>query len=85
MTDANDEFRALMQRLREGSDEAAWQLVEQYGEPIRRAVRRALSARLRPQFDSLDFVQLVWSSFFAPAATWSGSTARRTWPPFWWR
>ena len=32
--------------------------------PIRRAVRRALHPRLRPKFDSLDFVQIVWKSFF---------------------
>jgi RNA polymerase sigma-70 factor (ECF subfamily) len=60
----NDSFRDLMRRVREGSDEAAWELVDSYGEMIRRAVRRALNQRLRSKFDSLDFVQLVWSSFF---------------------
>lgn len=59
-----DEFRRLLERVSEGSDEAAWELVERYGEAIRRAVRRTLDRRLRPKFDSLDFVQLVWSSFF---------------------
>jgi len=60
----NDDFRSLMQRVCDGSEEAAWELVERHGEAIRRAVRRALNRRLRAKFDSLDFVQLVWSSFF---------------------
>ena len=64
MPENAEDFRDLMQRIRAGSEEAAWELVERYGEPIRRAVRRALNKKLRPKFDSLDFVQLVWSSFF---------------------
>lgn len=57
-------FRVLLQRVRDGSEEAAWELVDRYGGSIRRAVRRALNHRLRTGFDSIDFVQLVWSSFF---------------------
>ncbi|NLF07417.1 MAG: sigma-70 family RNA polymerase sigma factor [Pirellulaceae bacterium] len=57
-------FRSLIRSVREGSEDAAWELVEQYGESIRRAVRRALNERLRSQFDSMDFVQIVWNSLF---------------------
>jgi RNA polymerase sigma-70 factor (ECF subfamily) len=64
MPDETDDFEALMEGIRCGSEQAAWELVERYGPELRRAVRRALSARLRPKFDSLDFVQLVWCSFF---------------------
>ena len=64
MTDAIDDFRVLMQRVRSGADDAAWEVVERYGDAIRRAVRRTLHARLRSKFDSLDFVQIVWKSFF---------------------
>jgi RNA polymerase sigma-70 factor (ECF subfamily) len=64
MSDANEDFCRLMCRVREGSEDAAWELVEQYGELIRRAVRRVLNEKMRPKFDSLDFVQLVWQSFF---------------------
>jgi len=60
----SDDFRDLLRRVGEGSEEAAWELVERYGGAIHRAVRRALHSKLRPKFDSLDFVQLVWSSFF---------------------
>ena len=64
MTAHDDGFGELMRRIQEGSEDAAWELVGQYGEAIQRAVRRALNQKLRSKFDSLDFVQLVWSSFF---------------------
>jgi RNA polymerase sigma factor (sigma-70 family) len=64
MEEWNDNFRDLMGRVREGSEDAAWELVNQYGESIRRAVRRALNERMRSKFDSLDFVQIVWNSLF---------------------
>ena len=53
-----------MNQIRGGSEEAAWELVERYGDQIQRAVRRSLNQRLRSKYDSVDFVQLVWSSFF---------------------
>jgi RNA polymerase sigma factor (sigma-70 family) len=64
MTGELEDFRGLMNRVKGGDADAAWELVERYGEDIRRAVRRSLNQKLRPKFDSLDFVQLVWSSFF---------------------
>jgi RNA polymerase sigma factor (sigma-70 family) len=60
----DEDFRDLMQKIQQGSEDAAWELVARYGEALRRAVRRALNAKLRPMFDSTDFVQLVWLSFF---------------------
>lgn len=62
--DDDDDFFLLMRRIREGSEDAAWELFEKYGGYIRRAVRRALNPRLRTQFESQDFVQMVWKSFF---------------------
>jgi RNA polymerase sigma-70 factor (ECF subfamily) len=53
-----------MQQVRAGSQEAAWELIERYGPHIQRAVRRRLHASLRSKFDSIDFVQSVWASFF---------------------
>ena len=35
-----------------------------YGPHIQRVVRRKLNQRMRSKFDSLDFVQMVWASFF---------------------
>jgi RNA polymerase sigma factor (sigma-70 family) len=54
-----------MQRIRDGSDEAARELLDQYGPHIMRVVRRRLSKELRPKFDSMDFAQAVWASFYS--------------------
>jgi RNA polymerase sigma factor (sigma-70 family) len=61
---SNEQFRALIVQVRNGSEDAAWELVTHYGEHLRRAVRRVFDAKLQSLFDSLDFTQLVWSSFF---------------------
>jgi RNA polymerase sigma factor (sigma-70 family) len=58
-------FKALMDRVREGSPEASRELYDRYGHHILHVVRRKLHSKLRPKFDSLDFVQDVWASFFA--------------------
>lgn len=65
MPEKPEEFTALMERVRAGSQEAAQQLVERYGDLILRVVRRQLNQKLRSKFDSLDFQQEVWASFFA--------------------
>jgi RNA polymerase sigma factor (sigma-70 family) len=60
-----DEFKDLMQRVRDGSEDAARELLDRYGDHILRVVRRKLHRELRSKFDSVDFVQAVWASFFA--------------------
>jgi len=62
------DFRALMERVRAGSDDAARELLERYGPHLRFLVRKKLHPSLRNKFDSLDFVQDVWASFFAGVA-----------------
>ena len=64
MSTVDQNFDQLLADLRDGSEEAAWQLIEQYGPHIHRVVRRHLNRRLRGKFDSVDFVQSVWASFF---------------------
>lgn len=59
------QFTALMQQVRAGSEDAARRILELYGEHIYRAVRRRLNRELRSRFDSGDFAQAVWASFFA--------------------
>src|SRR6266850_5492957 len=61
----SQEFPALMQGVRSSSDEAARALVDRYGDHILRIVRHKLHKKLRSKFDSADFVQAVWTSFFA--------------------
>src|SRR5258708_36761050 len=71
------EFESLMQRLREGSQEAGRELFELYGPHILYVVRRRLTSKLRSQFDSMDFTQAVWASFFAlPQANYSFSSPK---------
>jgi RNA polymerase sigma-70 factor (ECF subfamily) len=64
MSTVDENFDQLLAELRDGSEEAAWQLIEQYGPHIHRVVRRHLNRRMRGKFDSIDFVQSVWASFF---------------------
>jgi RNA polymerase sigma factor (sigma-70 family) len=59
------DFALLMQRLRAGSQEAARELCHRYGPYILRVVRTKLHKRLRSKYDSSDFAQAVWASFFA--------------------
>lgn len=63
----NDEsqFQRLMGELRSGSEEAAEELLRVYGDHIYRVVRQRMHQRMRTRFDSADFVQIVWQSFFA--------------------
>jgi RNA polymerase sigma-70 factor (ECF subfamily) len=60
-----EEMTLLLDQAANGSEDAAERLTERYGPFLRMAVRRWLHKRLRSQFDSLDFVQDVWASFFA--------------------
>jgi RNA polymerase sigma-70 factor (ECF subfamily) len=59
------EFHLLMERVLTGDKEAAAKLLERYGNTVLHAVRSRLHKKLRSKFDSLDFVQDVWASFFA--------------------
>lgn len=65
MPEKAEEFVTLMQRLKNGSEDAARQLFDRYGHHIRRVVRRKLDRHVRAKFDSEDFTQAVWASFFA--------------------
>jgi RNA polymerase sigma-70 factor (ECF subfamily) len=61
---SHDDFARLMERVRGGSPEAIEEMLRRYGGHIREIVRQHLHQRLRTQFDSLDFQQDVWASFF---------------------
>lgn len=59
-----DQFQHLLNQVQNGCDDAARQLFELYSEHIYRSIRRRLSRELRSKFDSDDFAQAVWASFF---------------------
>jgi RNA polymerase sigma-70 factor (ECF subfamily) len=54
-----------MQKVVAGSAEAAQELFRDYGPYLLHAIRRRLSKQIRSKFDSMDFAQDVWASFFA--------------------
>jgi len=58
------DLRALLARIRDGDEEAARELLARYESKVRLVVRRQLPRLLRSRFDSLDFLQSVWGSFF---------------------
>jgi RNA polymerase sigma factor (sigma-70 family) len=59
-------FADLMWRVCEGDREAIEQVIQEYGPYLRRVIRRRLRkcTRLRQLFDSEDFMEMVWGSFF---------------------
>jgi RNA polymerase sigma factor (sigma-70 family) len=63
----------LLQEVHNGNAVAQQRFVDEYGPHILRVVRGRLNRKLRAKFDSMDFVQDVWASFFAhlpPPDTW---------------
>jgi RNA polymerase sigma factor (sigma-70 family) len=64
MPSTDAEFDELMREVLAGSEDAAEVLFRDYGPYLIQAIRRKLSKRIRSKFDSLDFAQDVWASFF---------------------
>lgn len=72
------EFQQLLTEIGAGSQEAARKFLDKYGPYILRVIRRRLSRKLRSKFDSDDFMQDVWASFFSqspPAELFAGPDA----------
>jgi RNA polymerase sigma-70 factor (ECF subfamily) len=63
-TPESDEIRAFLARIQAGDEDAARELLLRYEAEVRLVVRRQLPRLLRSRFDSLDFLQSVWGSFF---------------------
>ena len=55
-------FSELLEQFHAGDTDAMAKLYASYNRVIREAVRRRLPQRLRPEFDSLDFAQDVWTA-----------------------
>jgi RNA polymerase sigma factor (sigma-70 family) len=62
----------FLARIQAGDDEAARELLRRYEAEVRLVVRRQLPRLLRSRFDSLDFLQSVWGSFFHRVRTAPG-------------
>lgn len=59
-----EEVRGYLRRIHEGDEDAARDLLLKFEAEVRLVVRRQLPRLLRSRFDSLDFLQSVWGSFF---------------------
>jgi RNA polymerase sigma factor (sigma-70 family) len=59
------EFNRLLRQARTGDNPAAQELVERFTPFMQRVIRRRLDRRMRTAFDSADFSQAAWASFFA--------------------
>lgn len=57
-------FQELINRVRTGDEDAASQLVADYGNHVMAAVRFRLGRRIRIRCDSHDIAQAIWKSFF---------------------
>jgi RNA polymerase sigma-70 factor (ECF subfamily) len=54
----------FLRRIQSGDEGAARELLQRFEPEVRLVVRRQLPRLLRSRFDSLDFLQSVWGSFF---------------------
>src|SRR4051812_34529449 len=59
-----NDVQVFLARIQSGDEEAARELLTRYEAQVRLVVRRQLPRLLRSRFDSLDFLQSVWGSFF---------------------
>lgn len=59
-----NEISDFLDRIQDGDQDAARNLLARYEAEVRLVVRRQLPRLLRSRFDSLDFLQSVWGSFF---------------------
>jgi RNA polymerase sigma-70 factor (ECF subfamily) len=69
MNDGGGDIPAFLERIRAGDEAAARELLTRYEAEVRLVVRRQLPRLLRSRFDSLDFLQSVWGSFFRRVRT----------------
>jgi RNA polymerase sigma-70 factor (ECF subfamily) len=58
------DISGFLARIQAGDEAAARELLTRYEAEVRLVVRRQLPRLLRSRFDSLDFLQSVWGSFF---------------------
>jgi RNA polymerase sigma factor (sigma-70 family) len=66
---AEDEIQDLIARARAGDEEAIGSFLREFEGELRIMVRGRLPKSLRCRFDSTDFVQAVWQSFFVDLRT----------------
>src|SRR5262245_39418604 len=63
--ESRQEFQRLLREVQAGSEEAARELYDKYIAHLLRCVRHRMWQKLRTLYDSQDFTQQVWASFFS--------------------
>ena len=63
--DHDDDFTDLMERARSGDPAAVRDFLDRFEQEVRAMVRARLPRKLRTLYESADFVQAVWKSFFS--------------------
>src|SRR5436190_11249884 len=71
-SESESELSQFLKRIQAGDESAARELLSRYEAEVRLVVRRQLPRLLRSRFDSLDFLQSVWGSFFHRVRTGPG-------------
>lgn len=61
---AAEVFDVLITKVTAGDEDAVQRLLDTYGPHIVRVIRRRMNSKIRERFDSQDFTQAVWASFF---------------------
>jgi DNA-directed RNA polymerase specialized sigma24 family protein len=64
MPEHETKLEELVERIRQGDEDAARELIESYGSLLRYIIQRKLSQKVRALLDSQDIEQFVWRSFF---------------------
>lgn len=67
--EGSGDIRDFIARIKAGDEQAARELLARYEDRVRLVVRRRLPRLLRSRFDSFDFLQSVWASFFHQVRT----------------
>jgi RNA polymerase sigma factor (sigma-70 family) len=61
----DDDLADLLMRAKRGDEAAIGEFLSRFEREVHMMVRARLPKKLRAQFDSTDFAQVVWQSFFA--------------------
>jgi DNA-directed RNA polymerase specialized sigma24 family protein len=67
MAESPNEFQVLLERARNGCQQAAQDPHHHYSTPLRIVIRKHLSRKVRNSLDSVDVLQSLWREFFADA------------------
>jgi hypothetical protein len=65
MPEHQSDLKQLVERARQGDQDAARELVANWGASLRYVIHRKLSLKVRALLDCQDIEQSVWRSFFA--------------------